>query len=103
MTPIGQDLEAFWSALVTGASGITQIERFPVGDLRVGRGGEIKKLSRIKAWGRVPDCRATRLLVSAADELAAHGGIRSVSPARARRGRRHRPRRRRGGRAGARR
>ena len=61
VTPIGQDLEAFWSALVTGVSGISQIERFPVGDLRVGRGGEIKKLSRIKAWGRVPDCRATRL------------------------------------------
>ena len=82
VTPIGQDLEAFWSALVTGASGISQIERFPVGDLRVGRGGEIKKLSRIKAWGRVPDCRATRLLVSAAGELAAQGGIRSVAPAR---------------------
>jgi 3-oxoacyl-(acyl-carrier-protein) synthase len=80
VTPIGQDLEAFWSALVTGTSGISQIERFPVGDLRVGRGGEIKKLSRIKAWGRVPACRATRLLISAADELA--GGIRSVAPAR---------------------
>ena len=82
VTPIGQDLEAFWSALVTGVSGISQIERFPVGDLRVGRGGEIKKLSRIKAWGRVPDCRATRLLVSAASELAAQGGIHSVAPAR---------------------
>ena len=48
----------------------------------MGRGGEIKKLSRIKAWGRVPDCRATRLLVSAADELAAHGELRSADPAR---------------------
>jgi len=84
VTPIGQDLEAFWSALVTGTSGISQIERFPVGDLRVGRGGEIKKLSRIKAWGRVPDCRATRLLVSAADELAAHAGLRSLGLAPAR-------------------
>ena len=46
VTPVGQDVEAFWSSLVTGASGISQIERFPVGDLRVGRGGEIKKLSR---------------------------------------------------------
>jgi 3-oxoacyl-(acyl-carrier-protein) synthase len=78
VTPIGQDVEAFWSALVTGASGISQIERFAVDDLRVGRGGEIKKLSRIKAWGRVPDCRATRLLVSAADDLAAHSGLRSL-------------------------
>ena len=84
VTPIGQDLEAFWSALVTGVSGISAIERFPVGDLRVGRGGESKKLSRIKAWGRVPDCRATRLLVSAADELDAHTGIRSRGTAPAR-------------------
>jgi 3-oxoacyl-(acyl-carrier-protein) synthase len=71
VTPIGQDLESFWSALVTGASGVSQIERFPVADLRVGRGGEIKKLSRIRDWRRVPDCRATRLLISAADELCA--------------------------------
>ena len=37
-TPIGQDLDAFWSSLLTGASGISTIERFPVADLRVGRG-----------------------------------------------------------------
>ena len=30
-TPIGQDLDAFWSSLLTGASGISTIERFPVG------------------------------------------------------------------------
>ena len=70
-TPIGQDLDAFWSSLLTGASGISTIERFPVADLRVGRGGEIKKLTRVRRWTGVPDCRATRLLVSAADELTA--------------------------------
>ena len=43
VTPIGQDLEAFWSSLVTGASGISQIERVPVADLRVQRGGEVKR------------------------------------------------------------
>ena len=48
VTPIGQDVESFWSSLLTGASGISQIERFPVADLRVGRGGEIKKLRREK-------------------------------------------------------
>ena len=46
VTPIGQDLDAYWSALVTGVSGISRIERFPVGDLRVARGGEIKKIVR---------------------------------------------------------
>ncbi len=85
VTPIGQDLDAFWSALLTGQSGIVPIERFPVDDLRVRRGGEIRKLTRIREWGRVPDCRATRLLVSAADELCAQGRLRPwpVDPARA--------------------
>jgi len=78
VTPIGQDVEAFWSSLVTGASGITPIERFPVADLRVGRGGEIKKLSRIKSWSRIPDCRASRLLISAADELVGQAGLRPL-------------------------
>jgi 3-oxoacyl-[acyl-carrier-protein] synthase II len=79
VTPIGQDVEAFWSSLVTGVSGITPIERFAVADLRVGRGGEIKKLSRPQSWNRVPECRATRLLVSAADELVAHSRFHSLA------------------------
>lgn len=84
VTPIGQDVESFWSSLLTGADGISLIERFPVADLRVGRGGEIKKLTRVKDWRRVPDCRATRLLVSAADELCTPAGVRAlpVDPAR---------------------
>src|SRR5262245_11796585 len=75
VTPMGQDLEAFWTAHVTGVSGVSQIERFPVADLRVARGGEIKKLARVKTWSGVPDCRATRLLISAADELCAQARI----------------------------
>ena len=51
---------------------------FPVADLRVGRGGEIKKLTRVTRWTGVPDCRATRLLVSAADELTAQVPLRSA-------------------------
>ena len=46
VTAIGQDLDAFWAGLVTGLSGISEIEGFPVADLRVTRGGEIKKLRR---------------------------------------------------------
>jgi len=78
VTPIGQDLEAFWSALVTGASGISQIERLEVADLRVQRGGEIKKIGRIKNWRGVPDCRATRLLIAAADDLCAQAAFRPL-------------------------
>src|SRR5215510_14795429 len=78
VTPIGQDLEAFWSSLVTGVSGISQIERVPVADLRVQRGGEVKKVSRIKDWRGVPDCRATRLLVAAADDLCVQTAFRPL-------------------------
>lgn len=75
ITPIGQDVGTFWSSLVTGASGISSIERFSVADLRVGRGGEIKTLPRINDWRHVPDCRATRLLISAAHELCRQAGL----------------------------
>ena len=78
VTPIGPDLETFWSSLVTGVSGISQIERVPVDDLRVQRGGEVKKLGRIKDWRGVPDGRATRLLVAAADDLCAQCGFRPL-------------------------
>jgi len=78
VTPIGQDLDTFWSGLLTGVEGISPIERFPVADLRVGQGGEIKKLTRAVDWRRVPDCRATRLLVSAADDLRVQAGSRPL-------------------------
>lgn len=68
VTPIGGDLDAFWSALVAGRDGISTIERFRVDDLRVGRGGEIKSLSPARP-GRPLDCRASRLLLAAADDL----------------------------------
>ncbi len=77
-TPIGQDLDAFWSGLLTGVDGISTIEAFRVDDLRVGRGGEIKKLTRVKDWSGVPECRATRLLVSAAEDLSVQAGLRPL-------------------------
>lgn len=66
-TPVGADLDAFWSGLLTGADGISSIERFRVDDLRVGRGGEIKKV-RVRG-GPTPRCRASALLLAAADDL----------------------------------
>jgi 3-oxoacyl-(acyl-carrier-protein) synthase len=67
VTPLGEDLDAFWSALLAGVDGTSTIERFPVGDLRVRRGGEIKKLPDVAA--RVDGGRASRLLVAAAADL----------------------------------
>ncbi len=80
-TPIGQDLDAFWSSLLTGGCGISRIERFPVDDLRVGLGGEIKKLA---ARSRLStDCRASQLLVAAAGELRSGGAaMLGADPAR---------------------
>jgi 3-oxoacyl-[acyl-carrier-protein] synthase II len=78
VTPIGGDLDAFWSGLLTGVDGIGTIERFPVEDLRIPRGGEIKKLPE-----RTADvaCRASRLLATAADDLLARAAL-DVDPAR---------------------
>jgi 3-oxoacyl-(acyl-carrier-protein) synthase len=74
VTPLGLDLDTFWSALCTGVDGISGIERFQVDDLRVGRGGEIKKL-RAPRHGRLPRCRASALLVLAADDLLARSDL----------------------------
>jgi 3-oxoacyl-[acyl-carrier-protein] synthase II len=66
VTPLGPDLDAFWSGLVDGADALTAIERFRTDDLRVGRGGEIKKLPTVAAGVR---SRAAALLVGAAADL----------------------------------
>ena len=80
VTPFGADLDAFWSGLITGSDGISMIERFPVDDLRVGRGGEIKKLRPMPGARRV-GCRATQLLLAAAADLLARSPI-SAEPER---------------------
>jgi 3-oxoacyl-(acyl-carrier-protein) synthase len=74
VTPFGADLDAFWSGLITGSDGISMIERFPVDDLRVGRGGEIKKLRPLPGARRVR-CRASQLLLAAAEDLLARSPI----------------------------
>ena len=79
-TPLGLDLDSFWSALCTGVDGISAIERFRVDDLRVERGGEIKKLRALR-HGRLPRCRASALLLLAADDLLARAAL-TADPAR---------------------
>ena len=80
VTPFGGDVDAFWSGLVTGGDAISMIERFPVDDLRVGRGGEIKKIRPLPGARRVR-CRATQLLLAAAEDLLARSAI-SAEPER---------------------
>jgi len=86
---VGRDLDGFWAGLVTGASGISEIERFPVGDLRVTRGGEVKKLRaeipRPSPGGALPSrgrlrCRTSRFLLHAAREALETAAIRDAWP-----------------------
>lgn len=67
VTPIGLDLDAFWSGLLAGADGLSSIERFATDDLKIRRGGEIKKLPAIVQPIR---SRAAALLIAAAADLA---------------------------------
>ena len=81
ITPIGQDLDTFWAGLTAGVSGIGEIEGFLVADLRVRRGGEVKKLIRTPDPGRpVPACRASRFLILATAEALAHAGLAGTRP-----------------------
>src|SRR5438874_3911662 len=69
VSPIGQGVEAFWSGLINGVSGITTIERFPTHDLRVRCGGEVKQLRGTLGLARpLPACRASQFLIHAATE-----------------------------------
>jgi 3-oxoacyl-(acyl-carrier-protein) synthase len=89
VTPIGQDLDSFWTGLVTGVSGISEIESFPVNDLRVTRGGEVKKLRRdlppVFPGGGAPArrllrCRSSRFLIHAAREALETAGLGAPWP-----------------------
>jgi 3-oxoacyl-[acyl-carrier-protein] synthase II len=80
VTPIGTDLDAFWSGLVDGRDGISTIERFRVDDLRVGRAGEIKNIP-LAAGQTPPACRATSLLLAAARDLLRRAAL-DAEPAR---------------------
>jgi 3-oxoacyl-[acyl-carrier-protein] synthase II len=80
VTPIGHDLDAFWAGLVTGVSGVSEIERFPVRDLRVTRGGEVKKLPRWPQADAPPACRVSGFLIHAAREALAQAGLATDRP-----------------------
>jgi 3-oxoacyl-[acyl-carrier-protein] synthase II len=72
VTPVGLDLDAFWSGLLAGTDGLSAIERFPTDDLRVRRGGEIKKLPPAAVGIR---SRAAALLIAAAADLTARAPL----------------------------
>ena len=75
VTPLGPDLDSFWSGLLGGGHALTAIERFATDDLRVGRGGEIKKIPAVAGAIR---SRATALLVAAAADLRSRARLGAV-------------------------
>jgi 3-oxoacyl-[acyl-carrier-protein] synthase II len=83
VSPIGQGVEAYWSSLRDGVSGISPITRFPTDDLRVGRGGEIKALvGTLPKTPPLPECRASQFLIQAAYEATHMARLREQPPAR---------------------
>jgi 3-oxoacyl-[acyl-carrier-protein] synthase II len=71
VSPIGQGVDAYWSALVRGVSGISCIDRFPTHDMRVRRGGEVKQPLEASLEARpLPPCRASQFLIHAAWEAS---------------------------------
>lgn len=81
VSPIGQGVEAYWSGLCAGSSGIAPITRFPTDGMRVERGGEIKTLVGIPPetapW---PACRASQFLIQAASEATRMARVQEQPP-----------------------
>jgi 3-oxoacyl-(acyl-carrier-protein) synthase len=75
VTPLGPELDSFWSGLLGGGHALTAIERFATDDLRVGRGGEIKKIPAVASGIR---SRAAALLVAAAADLRSRARLGAV-------------------------
>ena len=51
LSPVGNDLEAFWEALINGRSGIGPITRFDASQHRVRIAGEVKEFDPTKLIG----------------------------------------------------
>jgi 3-oxoacyl-(acyl-carrier-protein) synthase len=79
VSPIGHGVSAFWSSLIGGVSGISAIERFDTADMRVGRGGEIKRLPEPPEGSPLPPCRASQFLIHAALEAMQQAGLEPAS------------------------
>jgi 3-oxoacyl-[acyl-carrier-protein] synthase II len=76
VSPVGYGVTAFWSSLIGGLSGISAIERFDTSDMRVGRGGEIKRLASLPPeTPPLPTCRASQFLIHAAVEAMRQAGL----------------------------
>ena len=80
VTSLGQDVQIFWDRLLSGASGISDVESFDTSRFRVRRGGEVKSFQPEPSPGRCDPAvmgRTSRLAISAAAGALRDGGIDS--------------------------
>lgn len=79
LSPVGNDVESFWSALVAGQSGITRVTRFDPSDFRTQIAGEVKNFDATKYMDRKEVRRAdlyVQYAMAAATEAIGHSGLR---------------------------
>ena len=79
VTPVGNDVETFWSNIVAGVSGIGPITHFDVTDYRCRIAGEVKNFTPVEHFKTPKDVnrtdRFTHLAVAAAKGAMADAGL----------------------------
>lgn len=77
VSPIGQNVPAFWSSLVEGRSGIRDITRFDTAGFAFSRAGEVRDFqfpASLAGEGGVPDL-ATQFMLVASNEAMKDAGL----------------------------
>jgi 3-oxoacyl-[acyl-carrier-protein] synthase II len=79
VTPVGSDLQTFWSSLTAGKSGIGPITHFDVADYRCRIAGEVRGFTAVEHFKTPKDVnrtdRFTHLAVAAAKSAMADAGL----------------------------
>jgi len=75
VTALGQDVTTFWERLLSGASGITEIESFDTARFRGRRGGEVKSFRPLAGSESRSFGRASEFALAAAAGALEDGGI----------------------------
>src|SRR5919199_476622 len=79
VTPIGNDVETFWSNLVNGVSGIRRIDSFDVSSYDCQIGGEVRGFDPKPYFKNPKDVRRTdrfaQLAMAAANMAIQDGGV----------------------------
>lgn len=79
VTPIGSGVEEFWTNLLAGKSGFSEVESFDASKHRTQRGAEIKNfVFESNGNGDANLCRATQFAITAARMALADAGVKKA-------------------------